>query len=262
MPFIGSVEGQYGYGRPNPGQIVTTNLQIWLDSGNTTSYTSGSTWSNLITGNSAYNFSLVNTPTTSNVAYNGTNNTALSFNGTNQFAYPNTSLLTLAQANNWAETREYWVFWRGTPGCLTMESGNGATPDLSWFDAQAAMSNTFLAYSVWQGNTNMTAYVVFSSLTSNTWNHIVWQHNKGTNTMMAYVNGAQTYSNATIARTTPDSVGAQFFTDLMAPSATNFGYGSGSYLSGALGVYRWYNRILTGAQITQNYNAERNRFGR
>jgi hypothetical protein len=261
MPFVASVEGQYAYGRQPQTQIVQANLQIWLDAANPSSYSSGATWSNLATSGATYNFSLVNTPTTSNVSYNGTTNTSLSFNGTNQYASPNTSLLTLAQANNWAETQEYWVFWRGSPGCLTMESG-AATPDTSWFDAQAAMSNTFLAYSVWQGSVAMTPYVVFSAMTSNTWNHVVWQHNKGTNTMMAYVNGTQTYSNAAIARTTPDSVGAQFFTVLMAGSATNFGYGSGSYMNGALGIYRWYNQILTPAQVQQNFNAQRNRFGR
>ncbi len=108
----------------------------------------------------------------------------------------------------------------------------------------------------------MTPYVVYSSLTSNTWNHIVWQHYKATNTLLAYVNGVQTYSNNAVARTTPDSASYPFYTILCAGSATNFGYGSGSYWSGALGIYRWYNTILTAAQIQSNYNAERARFGR
>lgn len=263
MPFLASIQGSFGFGHPVPTSIVQTNLQVWLDAGNAASYTSGATtWSNLVSGNSAYNFSLVNSPTLSNTTYNGTTNTSISFNGTNQYASPKTSLLTLAQANSWAETREYWVYWRGTAGCLTMESG-ATTPDTSWFDAQAAMSNQFLAYSVWQGNIPMTAYIVYSSLTSNSWNHIIWQHNKATNTLMAYVNGVRTYSNASVSRTTPDSIaGIQFYTILMAPSSTNFGYGSGSYMSGTLGVYRWYNIILTSNQINQNYSAERARFGR
>ncbi len=141
-----------------------------------------------------------------------------------------------------------------------MESGT-INPDTSWYDAQAAMSNAFLTYSVWQGGP-MTPYIVYSNLTSNAWNHIVWQHNKATNTLLAYVNGVQTYSNNTVARTTPDSASSQFYTILCAGTATNFGYGSASYWSGALGVYRWYNIILTAAQIQSNYNAERVRFGR
>ncbi len=264
MPFIGAIEGQFGYGRPQlqSSPIIQTNLQIWLDAKNTSSYPgSGSTWSNLVSGKSAYNFTLVNSPTTSNVVYNGTSNTSLSFNGINQYTSPNTSLLTAAQSNTWQETREFWAYWRGAPGCLVMESG-ATVPDTNWFDAQAAMSNTNLVYSLWQGNTSMTPYTVFTSLQSNAWNHIIWQHNKATNTLMAYVNGVQTYSNSSIARTTPDSAGSQFYTILCAPSSTNFGNGSASYWNGALGIYRWYNTILTSNQIQSNYQSERGRFGR
>ena len=264
MPFITSVQGSFGYGRPVLQSVQqptsNANLLIWLDAANSTSYPgSGTTWTNLVAGKSVYNFNLVNSPISSNVVYNGTTNRSISFNGTNQYTVPQTSLLTAAQSNNWAETREYWVFWRGTPGCLTMESGT-ITPDISWFDAQASMTSNVLVYSVWQGN--LTAYPVLNSLTSNTWNHIIWQHNKATNTMMAYVNGIQTYSNNAISRTTPDSTSSQFYTILCAGSATNFGYGSGSYLNAALGIYRWYNVILSANQIQLNYQAERTRFGR
>jgi hypothetical protein len=265
MPFLASVEGTFGYGRPteqNTQPTSNANLLIWLDAANNSSYSgSGSLWTNLVTGQSAYNFSLSNSPTSSNVVYNGTTNRSISFNGTNQYATPNTSLLSAVQSNNWQETREYWTYWRGTPGCLTMESG-ATTPDTLWFDAQAAMSNAFLTYSVWQGTISMNPYIVSSSLTSNAWNHIVWQHNKATNTLLAYVNGVQTYSNNAVSRTTPDSASSQFYTILCAGSATNFGYGSASYWSGALGIYRWYNIILTAAQVQSNYNAERIRFGR
>jgi hypothetical protein len=265
MPFVGSVEGRFGYGNAQQvagGEVITSNLQVWLDAGSNTSYPgSGAAWSNLVAGASAYNFGLSNSPVASNVTYNGTTNRAISFDGINDYAVPNTSLLTLAQASGWAETREYWVYWRGTAGCLTMESGSQQV-DLSWFDAQAAMSNNQLVYSVWQGNIGMTPYIVYTGITSNTWNHIIWQNNKATNTLSAYVNGVQTYLNNGVSRTTPDSVGTGFFPTLMAGSATNFGYGSASYMSGALGVFRWYNSFLSSNQINSNYNAERARFGR
>lgn len=243
------------------GSVQTSSLQIYLDAANAASYGgSGTTWSNLVAGGSNYNFRLLNTPVTSNVVYNGTSNVAMSFNGTNQYATPSTSMLSLAVASTWKETREYWVYWRGTPGCLTMESGSPA-PDTSWFDAQAAMSNTSLAYSVWQGGT-MTAYVVSGSFTSNAWNHVVWQYDKTATTLMAYVNGVRTYSNASVSRQTPDAYSSQFYTVLAAGSATNFGYGSASYMNGAIGVYRWYNSVLSSNDIVLNFQAERGRFGR
>lgn len=263
MPFIASVEGQFGYGRADTNQIVQgSNLLIWLDSTNPQSYTSGTTWSNLVSGLTKYNNILVNSVTSSNVEYNGTTNTALSFNGTNQYMYSSSNLLGAAQSNNWQETREMWLYWRGTAGGFLQEAGT-ITPDTNWFDQQAAMSSNVLAYSVWNGaNITTNARVVFSSLTSNTWNHIIWQHNKATNNLLAYVNGVQTFNQTGISRTTPDSVIASFYILFAAGSATNFGYGGGSYWGGAISVFRWYNTILTSNQVLQNYNAERARFGR
>lgn len=260
MPLYTTLAGTFGYGRPQPINSTTSSL-IFLDAGVATSYPgTGIMWSNLGTAGPGYRFTLANSPTFSTITVNGIRNSTISFDGVNDYASPSTSLLTLAQANSWAESREYWVYWRGSPGCLTTESG-GITPDSgSWFDAQAALSNTNLTFSVWQGAA-MTPYTVYSTLTSNVWNHIVWQHNKSTNTLMAYVNGARTYSNAAVTRITPDSASAQFYTILCAPSGTNFGAGSASYLGANLAIYRWYNRILTSNEIFQNYTLEKDRFG-
>ena len=262
MPAVGTVAGKFGFGRPPRGSAVgTTNLQVWLDAANTASYPgSGTTWSNLAASGSTYNYTLANSPTLSTVNYNGTANNAIALDGTNDYVRPNNSLLTLAQANNWAETREVWLHWRGSPGNLYHENG-ATTPDTGWFDAQAALSNTALTYSVWQGSIGMTPYLVYNSLTSNAWNHIIWQHNKGTNTMMAYVNGVRTYSNAAVSRTTPDSVSLPFYLILGSGSATNFGAGSASYLGANVGVFRWYNSILSSNDINSNFSAERGRFG-
>lgn len=261
MPLFTTLEGAFGYGRPQRiAQNITSSL-IYLDAAIPTSYPgTGNMWSNLGTAGPGYRFTLANSPTFSTIVYNGARNSTISFDGVNDYAAPSTSLLTLAQANSWAESREYWVYWRGSPGCLTMENGT-TVPDNGWFDAQAAMSNTNLTFSVWQGNISMTPYTVYSTLTSNAWNHIIWQHNKTTNTLMAYVNGVQTYSNAAVSRITPDSVSQQFYTILCAPSGTNFGAGSASYLGANLGLYRWYNRILTSAEISTNFASEKDRFG-
>lgn len=262
MPFIASVEGQFGYGRAVANQIVQgSNLYIWIDSGNTKSYTSGTSWSNLVTGQSAYNFTLYNSPTTSNVVYNGTSNTSISFNGTNQYTTHNTSLVTLASNANWTETREFWIYWRGAAGGFINESGT-ITPDTNWFDEQMALSGTSLGFSVWQG-TVMNAYLMYNALQSNAWNHIVWQYTGKTNqNLRAYVNGVQQSNYTSVSRTTPDSIGSPFYLLLGAGSATNFGYSGNLYFNGTLAVFRWYNTTLTSNQIQQNYNAERARFGR
>ena len=276
MPFVGSVEGKMAFGRPTAtsSNIVTSNLQVWLDSGNNSSYTgSGTTWTNLVSGNApTYNYTLTNFAgtTTSNIVYNGTTNRAITFDGNDDYAVNNTSLISLVRANAWDETREYWVYWPGTGGCLTQETGVN-TPTGGWHDAQTSLSGTNLVFSVWQGNVNMTPYITTSSLAANRWNHIVFQYNSTsgggggiyTGTLTAFLNGTQVYNNASVSRTTPDSVpGTGFFLLLcQGDNATNFGYNSATNLAASIAIFRWYNTILTSNQISSNFQSERGRFG-
>ena len=262
MPFVGSTEGKMAFGRPSAttSNIVTTNLQVWLDSGNNSSYTgSGTTWTNLVTSNApTYNFTLTNFAgaTTSNITYAGTTNRAISFDGTNDYTINNTSLLTLLAANSYKETREFWLYWPGTAGNLISELGQSAV-NTSWHDAQASLSSTTLAIGVWQG-ASYQAYIATTSFAANQWNHIVWQHDYGTNTLTAYLNGSQVYNNASVARQIPTP---GFFLALCQLDSTNFGYGGSSQLAASIAIFRWYNTILSPGQVLQNYNANKARFG-
>ena len=258
MPFVGSVEGKMAFGRPTAvsSNIVTTNLQVWLDSGNNASYAgSGTTWTNLVTSNApTYNFTLT-APTSSNVTYNGTTNRSIYFNGSTSYTINNTSLLTLAATNNWQETREFWIYWPGTAGNLISELGQSAV-NSGWHDSQAAISAPNLAYGVWNGGNQ--GYLVSSSFAANQWNHVVWQHNLATTTLNAYINGSLVYTNAAVGRQTPPS---GFFLALCQADSTNFGYGGGSQLAASIAIFRWYNTILTSNQIRSNFQSERARFG-
>jgi len=118
---------------------------------------------------------------------------------------------------------------------------------------------------------SMTPYITTSSLVANQWNHIVFQYNSTsgggggiyTGTLTAYLNGAQIYNNASVSRTTPDSVGGTGYYLLLCQGDTisNFGYNSTSNLAASIAVFRWYNATLTANQIFQNYKAEYARFG-
>jgi hypothetical protein len=261
MPFVGSTEGKMAFGRPSAltSNIVTTNLQVWLDSGNSSSYTgSGTTWTNLVSSNApTYNFTLTNFAgtTTSNITYNGTINRAISFDGTNDYTINNTSLLTLLAANSYRETREFWIYWPGTAGNLISELGQSAV-NSSWHDSQASLSSTTLGIGVWASP--YVTYTATTSFAANQWNHVVWQHNYTTNTLTAYLNGSQVYNNASVVRliSTPG-----FFLALCQLDSTNNGYGGGSQLAASIAIFRWYNTILTPAQVLQNYNANKARFG-
>jgi hypothetical protein len=105
--------------------IYTSSLILWVDSRNAASYPgSGAAWSNLATRYStAVRMSLVNSPTTSNVTYNGVTVAGMSFNGTNQYAVNNASLQTYLDANSKRETREMWLYWRGGNSVFQSELG-------------------------------------------------------------------------------------------------------------------------------------------
>ena len=275
MPFVGSAEGKMAFGRPTvttPPNIVTSNLQVWLDAGNSSSYTgSGTTWTNLVSSNApTYNYTLTNFTgaTTSNITYNGTTNRAITFDGSDDYAVNNTSLLSFV-LSVWKETREYWVYWPGTGGCLTQETGVN-TPYGGWHDAQTSLSGTNLVFSVWQGNVSMTAAIVSTSLVANQWNHIVFQYNATSGgpgsyngTLTAYLNGTQVYNTASIPRTTPQSIGGTGYYLLLCQgdNVTNFGYSSSVNLAASIAIFRWYNTVLTANQVFLNYNAEAARFG-
>ncbi len=235
--------------------INTSNLIIWLDARNTASYPgSGSTWSNLVAAYNTNNYILGNSPTPSNVTYNGVTTSGLSFNGTNQYAVNSLNLQSLLDANSKRETREIWFYWRGGDSVLQAELGS-TTPNVSWHDAQITLINTGLWYSYWQ---NMTGHNVFNSLTSNSWNHIVYQFDNTNDTMQAYVNGVATFSNAVLARTYNET---DYYLALATTDTTSV-QGVSAGFNGLIAVYRWYNRILTSAQILDNYNSERASFGR
>jgi len=261
MPFVGSAEGKMAFGRPTipPSNVVTSNLQVWLDAGNNSSYTgSGTTWTNLVSSNApTYNFTLQNFAgaTTSNIAYNGTTNRAINFDGVNDYTINNTSLLTLLGANSYREAREFWLYWPGSRGCLISELGQ-TTPNIGWTDSQAELSGNTFAISPWQGP--YVPYIATNSFVANQWNHVVWQHNYTTSNLSAYVNGGLVYNNPAVGRGLPNP---GFFLALCQSNVTNLGYGGGSQLAASIAIFRWYNTVLTANQIFQNYKAEYARFG-
>ena len=258
MPFVGSVEGKMAFGRPTAtSNIVTSNLQIWLDSGNNNSYAgSGTTWTNLVSSNApTYNFTLYN-PTSSNITYNGTTNRSVYFNGTTgSYTINNTSLLLDASKNSWKEAREFWLYWPGISGCLISELGQ-STVNTSWHDAQASLSGTTLAISPWEGPYQ--AYIATTSFVANQWNHVVWQHNYTTSNLSAYVNGGLVYNNPEVGRGIPTP---GYFLALCQADTTNFGYGGGFQLPASIAIFRWYNNVLTANQVFQNYKVDYARFG-
>ena len=220
-----AVTNFYGYGGATP-DVVTNGLVLYLDAGQTTSYSgSGSTWTDL----SGYgnNATLVNNPT-----YSSSNNGSIIFNGSNQYADlgnpASLDVLTWTIAA-WTKSISFTYYQNiiakgdntaGQYGIIIDGSGNWAV----------------------QPNTGFNT----TPLSLGSWNYIVGISDGSQIT--TYINGilVAQYSMSSSNHGT----GVQVGTDL----ANN------RYFNGNIAVSQIYNRALTNAEVVQNYNAFASRY--
>jgi len=229
------------YGIPD---IVTDGLVLNLDAGNPYSYLSGSsgtTWTNTVAASSSISGTLVNGP----VYRNG----AIAFDGTNDYvsipAHPTSSGLTLS----------FWAYIPSTLGTLPTLIGDGSqsnTVGYIWIYRSDINQVT------WQFATNTARGLINDSTifagSLNSWANYVFVADY-TN----YPSGSlTTYKNGVLSTTTT-------FPNVQIPlSRTRFigSYDGGLFnLSGSISSYLEYDKALTQAEITQNFNALRGRYG-
>lgn len=220
--------------------IVSSGLVLHLDAGNTTSYPgTGTTWFDL-SGN-ALNGTLTNT------TFSSLNGGSFAFNGTSSVvAIPNSTSL-----DNQSFTIEVWVKTNNT-------SQNGF-----WFEKGTVNTQ----YSFFQESSNGRIYcrvyttgvvdtitaVTASFMNTSTWYQCVFTFTSGAQKL--YINktdaGTGTTSGTIATNNGGMSIGAY----------GGFNGARGYYFNGNIAIERIYNRALTLAEITQNYNVHKTRFG-
>jgi hypothetical protein len=112
------------------------------------------------------------------------------------------------------------------------------------------MGATTVGTEVNSGGTWRTADTTIGS-TSNVWIHVIQTTSNVANVMITYINGrsvAQTAIPGTLANGSGFLIGRGF-------------YGGDRYPAGRLSFFRVYDRALSAAEIQQNFNALRGRFG-
>jgi len=217
--------------------ITTSGLQINFDAAWYTSYSGTSNIYNINT--SATAGSLVNG--TNFQTYNGG---ALNFDGTDDIVTFNAPNLTTTA------TVEMWC----RPTSLTDKRFVG----FGGYDVYAGFGGT-----IGFNTANSDSYGISSAMVSNlnllnNWNHYVFEFRSDVNytNNKIYINGV--------------SMPLSQIASSENPSARNFNGGNGViaswfyggyYMPMQLGVFRVYNRSLTGDEITNNYNAQKARFG-
>jgi hypothetical protein len=223
--------------------VVNNNLMVWVDAGQTASYSgSGATWTDL-SGNSK-NYTLTNSPTFRSLTGGG----VITFAGaSSQYATTATTLFNSTTTNTYSIN--IWVYPTGAGQIVSVDGQS--TPNTAYhYTALEITAAGLIYFGQWTGA--MTT-IITSARSLNAWYNLVITYNGTTAT--AYVNGASVGSSA-IAWSAP---GANTFFALMSQDATNMS-GTTAYASGSIGAFSVYNRALTAAEIVQNYNALRNRY--
>ena len=221
-------------------KIVTDGLILYLDAANTKSYVSGSTtWNDISRGGN--NGTLVNGP-----VYSGTSGGAIVFDGVDDYVnLPNaTSLWTSSFTINFYTKSNVlgnqFIFSNGSYGSAATNI---------WFDGGGL--NNFSVHLRRTDGTGAIGYNFTLLRPYNTLNYYSIVYNTGDNTLKLYQN-----SNLV------DSKNTSLVDPSWMPNGWRIANSNGwPSINGNLYNFLIYNRALSGAEILQNYNTTKSRFG-
>jgi hypothetical protein len=224
--------------------IVSTGLILNYNINDASSYPGSGTTVTDLTGSS--NATLYNSPT-----YTASGGGYLTFNGSNQYLGTNTALGSKLNPANSSTVISIFVWmYPMDNGVIVSELGT-TTPNSGWHDSQIEMVAGTLRFSVWQNNPGFASTI---STPLNNWYYAGFTYN-GT-VLTGYVNGVSAVTSGTITRATP---GANLYYAIATLDATNLGDGTAANMR--FGGMQVYNTALAAADVLQNYNAQKSRFG-
>jgi hypothetical protein len=214
--------------------IITDGLVLNLDAGFTPSYpTTATTWYDI--SSSGNNGSLINGPT-----FSSANNGSIVFDGVDDYA----TLSSYPVPDNFSYSIWVKVNGDGSQGSRGIVISNGST----YIDINFGNRILFsLILSDGSQNLIMSTNGVIASV--GVWAHYAATYNR--QQAKLYLNGSEVASsNYTLAPLN------------YATSFTVGCYDGGSYnLNGNISIAQMYNRALTAAEVLQNYNATKSRYG-
>ena len=227
-------------------KIVTDGLVLYLDAANSKSYVSGSTtWNDISRGGN--NGTLTNGPT-----FTGSNGGAIVFDGIDDYAVVNNVI-----SNNSDFSINFWMNYLGDDA----QTGILSTWDTSWNGIGLSTSN-FGSGGIWtlrswtnNGASGGMNWGVLNNL-KNIWSNIVLTYNFAAKRQSGYINGV--FLNSEVFGTTLTHSTLQIARGGQTASSQLSGY---PYSNIRISNFTIYNKTLSSAEITQNYNATKTRFG-
>jgi hypothetical protein len=220
---------------------VTSGLVYYIDAGNVSSYSGSGSSINNIAGTAPG----ASTTTGSPAFTSAGQSSYFTFNGSTQYIY---TANLIGQSLSGNITIECWVNTSTDNGVVVDERGQVGG---GWQDSQIEIVDGNLKVATWLYSIG--AGTVVGPVTRNVWQQYTLTQNATTTT--GYINGSTTASVAHVR----DFSGAGLYYGIMLGDTTNLG--DGSYLAGNWSILKVYNRALTQAEVQQNYNATRGRYG-
>ena len=220
-------------------RIVTSGLVLALDAAERLSYPrTGTTWRDLSGNNNTG--TLTNGPT-----FNAGNMGTIVFDGTNDY----TDFSDFSLGNQF--TFCCWIKTSSTSFSQLIARGN--TGDTAGVYLAINLSTGLLAAggnngSGWNSNSISTI-----TINDNRWHYVVGVYNQTSNNCTGYVDGIL-----------GSSISLTFDSNSYTPKNTKIGknqIGLSQYYNGNIALSQIYNRALTAAEVLQNYNAVKSRFG-
>lgn len=233
----------------NGSRIVRNGLLIYLDSGIANSYPgSGTTWTDL-SGN-GYNATLVNGPT-----YTTGSGGAIVFDGTNDYGEINVNSWIRSASSAYTFSSFFYLTTSdgGAPYSLMTSPLDSNNNDGFW-------QHLNLGNWLWRTEDNVSGEFGGSVESPSTFSNGKWYYEATvvkTNSLSFYRNGnliANVSTTFNWANLRNDGTAFVYL-------ATGYFPGTGYHMNGYIANFQMYSRELTSAEVLQNFNAQRTRFG-
>jgi len=227
-------------------KIVTNGLALYLDAANPKSYPGdGTTWNDL---SPTKNDGVISGP-----VYNNDSNGVFEFSGGGQYV----NLGSESNINPTSISLSAWVNWSSLSGYNTViERWSTTTTDQTYYLTNYTGTGKLDFYIRTPTGFNNLRSVSNTEVTINNWHYITATYDENTNSMVMYNNAMEVDATVAIAPAGP--------LQQTTSSMTAIGYDvnrSSSSFNGKIATSKIYNRALSDAEVLQNYNALKSRFG-
>jgi len=225
-------------------EIVTSGLTFCVDAGYTPSYLrSGTTWTDLSFSGS--NGTLTNGPT-----FDINNGGSIVFDGVNDYVNFGNKNLGLDLVN---KSFCAWVYLGSTlanpTGIIDKDFDTGPGVYGGWGFWVGSDRKLW-----WWNTANQDIRDTGTAIGTNVWTHVAVTYNASTKTATFYLNGTfnSSASNSSVSELSSSTQ------PLVIGCIRN---AVGAFLNGRIANVLAYNRILSASEVSQNYNAQKSRFG-